>query len=1018
MKIHFVEKIASKRPGKIDEYAPGVDLDTARQRISHIGHTWCEALEEGMIAKLFFDRDERVDGDLTDEVINESMAIAEEKIRALFGEDHDKYEFRYATRHGFYPTWQTNKISIRVYVIGLRVKYTQIRHMIESCKQDDYWDLKVYEKKRLLACVNGIKGGTDLRVLKPETDTADITDYLVQVVDPEWPLGRFEEPAVQLSDDLRCGTDELLKSDGIKFDYDVKFAEDVLQLIEPDRWLTDYDTWRAVGFGTKDAVLTLDPDETQGIHTKLLSAFKAISRRARGYDNARAQYACEVLMRNARRRGVTFRTCMWMAKSDNPDQYQRRKHDLAMRRALILASENERARKDIHELLVAKFPDVYGDLDPDCRIYVADRKKKVFAHLPKDTVVFRSEAVAGLITQDLDVFALPSPDLSEVNMDRFVGLLSDDISTSTLMNHIHKVIPGDIREYEYNRPEKDLATLVSKDPVGKVAIKMYLRDEQCYLADINVEGKKTVQLENHGIGQKRLMMLFKCVDSMIRQHVKDKFGGELTTVLVGNNYGTVNLNVNITNQCGPMTADPNGDQNDFEMVRDTLLDHAEAHRHHKRDGTVFAPVPDCPCGFQPMCTYEEYINEVLQNDEVFHANPIRYDQLFKYLTNYKIPRMPNLVVDRNLLSFRNGVLHLTTLDFHSYESGFRGPIARNHVDAEYTGDLQTPALDVIFDAQFPREVADVLCALAGRLFFNVGELDDWQVMPYLVGVGGTGKSKILDIIKACFAKGTICYLASEREAVFGMENLADKELIVGEDMPAKLSKVLPQEMMQSMTSGEGVEVARKHKKAMNVDQWTVPVAMASNHMPDYVNTGNNVARRLATFRFDNPIMNPREELKGELQAELPNIICRFLHAYKDMRERVRAAGNFWKAVPNVMLEWQSKLGAATNKLHAFLAADDDERKCKLERVEGHVTWVTDLKKAFEVYAQCPAPDNLDPAILNTFGFKLSTGYVNCCASCKQPGKGKGEKCCANYKHDKRPKKIVVYDMMLVRQVGE
>lgn len=43
-----------------------------------------------------------------------------------------------------------------------------------------------------------------------------------------------------------------------------------------------------------------------------------------------------------------------------------------------------------------------------------------------------------------------------------------------------------------------------------------------------------------------------------------------------------------------------------------------------------------------------------------------------------------------------------------------------------------------------------------------------------------------------------------------MANLMDKEVIFGHrDMPAKMSASLPQETMQAMTSGEGMEIPRK-----------------------------------------------------------------------------------------------------------------------------------------------------------------------------------------------------------------
>lgn len=1005
--IHLVPSKASKRDGTIEEYAPSISIETARQCLSDVGHTLFEALEDGMITKMFFDHDERVEGEITQERIDSSMAEAQDRVRGLFGNQYDMYRYLYATRHGYYPEWGQNKISIRVFVLGLRVNYTEIKHMITSAGQDSYWDTNPYNKRQLLACVNGMKDEGDPRILTPMSGDTDPADYLVQVTDPEWPLVGYTKPDVRSE-----ATRQAAKEGDTNFQPDAKFVEDILLLIGPGRYTEPYESWRDIGFGASEGASRLDPDDKQGINTRLLKAFKAASRRVPKYDNYKAQIACDTVWKNANG-DITFRTCMFLAKQDDPESYAKALHAYNIRQALIQASENDVARREIHGLLVGRFPDTYGDLASDYKIYVADRKRKALSRLPKDTVIFSGDSpgtpgLAGLITQDLDVFSLP-PDLSAVTMDTYLGLLSEDISGDTLMNHVHKVIPGDVKQYRYNRPEKDYATLVSKEPAGKVAIKMYLKDEQCYLADIAVEGQKTIQLENEGVGKKRLEKLFQSVDAMIRQHVKERFGGEqLTAVLVGKNYGTVNVNVNIN------TADET-EKNDFEQIRDTLLEYAAPRNHHKRNGEIFEPVPNCPCGFQVVAEYAPYITGVLLHDKVFHSNPKYHGMLTDYLQKYQIPRLPDLVVDRHLLSFRNGVLNLATTVFTPYpSSNLEGCMARHHIDADYTGSEETPTLDIILDAQFDRDVSEVMCALAGRVYFQVGELDKWEVLLFLVGLGGCGKSKILDCIKAGFAISTVATLASKREEVFGIQNLADKELIVGQDMPQKLSSVLPQEMVQSMTTGEGVEVARKTKGALNIPNWKVPIVMASNCMPDYVNIGNNIGRRLVTIRFDNPIVRPRESLGDELKAELPNIICRFIHAYARMRARVQEAGSFWQAVPAVMLAWQDRLCSATNTLHAFLTKEDDARGCKIECVEGHITWVTDFKKAFQAAMQCTAPDSLDIAVLRKFGFTLSPSTINCCNHCKQFARGGKDKCCPAYNNNQRSRKAVIYNMRLQR----
>jgi hypothetical protein len=468
-----------------------------------------------------------------------------------------------------------------------------------------------------------------------------------------------------------------------------------------------------------------------------------------------------------------------------------------------------------------------------------------------------------------------------------------------------------------------------------------------------------------------------------------------------------------------------GAAGEFDAMSSALLCHASERRFKKAGGMIYEPVPGCPCAYRPLATYEAYINDVLAKDAIYRANPRRFDEMMKFLTNYtKLEELPELRPDRNLVSFANGVLRLDDVAFTPYadvdaDGALAALVARHHIDAPYTGSAATPLLDVVLDAQFGdgdqgREVADLLLAFVGRLLFPIGSRDRWQAMPYLVGVGGTGKSLLLSVADAMFRKGAVGSLGGKREDVFGMANLVDKEAVFGRDMPAKLSGALSQELMQAMVSGEAMEVPRKGQVALNVD-WTAPVIMASNHMPDYVNTGNNVGRRIVTFRFANVVRDPVEDLLDRIRdTELPNVVCRALTAYRAAIEGAAAAGGFWKSVPPKVLEWRGELAAATNKLHEFLAMDDDERGCAIRRVEGRVTWVQDLEAAFTArYGQ--EKFVLDAAVMAAFGYTSSgVKYENVCMSCKQIARGGKERCCVAYdKATNRRKKSVVYEMSLM-----
>jgi hypothetical protein len=168
------------------------------------------------------------------------------------------------------------------------------------------------------------------------------------------------------------------------------------------------------------------------------------------------------------------------------------------------------------------------------------------------------------------------------------------------------------------------------------------------------------------------------------------------------------------------------------------------------------------------------------------------------------------------------------------------------------------------------------------------------------------------------------------------------------------------------------------------------------------------------WELDSVVSDPEEGLLERIlrDTEMPQIIARCLGAYKELRARVKATkGGFWKAVSPKLLEWRGILASATNKLHAFLSMEDDERGCKIERVEGHVPPLMDFKAAYEA-CMGHGTYTSDHATFHKFGFRVSEKTEHVCKSCKQLAKARGGLCCDLYGIANRTKKMVVFDMKM------
>ncbi len=117
-----------------------------------------------------------------------------------------------------------------------------------------------------------------------------------------------------------------------------------------------------------------------------------------------------------------------------------------------------------------------------------------------------------------------------------------------------------------------------------------------------------------------------------------------------------------------------------------------------------------------------------------------------------------------------------------------------------------------------------------------------------------------------------------------------------------------------------------------------------------------------------------------------------------------------------MLEWQGKLAAATNKLHAFLAMESDKRGgYEITHEPGKITWLLDFEAVFREVMDAPFVN--DAAVFSNFRFRVSEKPIMICLGCKQLPLGRGPKCCPEYAHDRRRLKNVLYDMSMTRDAA-
>ena len=185
------------------------------------------------------------------------------------------------------------------------------------------------------------------------------------------------------------------------------------------------------------------------------------------------------------------------------------------------------------------------------------------------------------------------------------------------------------------------------------------------------------------------------------------------------------------------------------------------------------------------------------------------------------------------------------------------------------------------DGRFPMEAQRWLYVFLGRLLFPLGTFDNWQVVPFVKGVAGSGKSCLIHAAKSMFEPEDVGVLSSTMlERNFGLSALAFKRVWFCFEVKKHMD--LPAAEFQSMISGEHLCVPIKNQMA-RVVKWSAPGFMVGNDTPEWRDSQGSIRRRLAPFSFDRAVseQDSRPDLLERVMGELGALIVKAVTAYKE-----------------------------------------------------------------------------------------------------------------------------------------
>lgn len=245
---------------------------------------------------------------------------------------------------------------------------------------------------------------------------------------------------------------------------------------------------------------------------------------------------------------------------------------------------------------------------------------------------------------------------------------------------------------------------------------------------------------------------------------------------------------------------------------------------------------------------------------------------------------------------------------------------------------------ILIDQGFDYIERFFIFGLLGRLLYPVGKLDNWSVFVFFIGLAGTGKSTLLQIIAAVFDPGDVGYLSNNIQKKFGLEAIYNKKLFLALDIDDKFN--LDQTTFQSVVSGEEVSIQRKNKTALSL-KWTVPGAFAGNKLPSWTDNAGSLSRRLITVEYLRPLTKIDTGLKGRCMDELDRFIQAINQCYRHLVDKYAHVA-LKSVLPRKFLESQRRAEIALSPLMAF--AKD---KCIFS--EDEIITKVDFLRAFKGY---------------------------------------------------------------------
>jgi len=348
--------------------------------------------------------------------------------------------------------------------------------------------------------------------------------------------------------------------------------------------------------------------------------------------------------------------------------------------------------------------------------------------------------------------------------------------------------------------------------------------------------------------------------------------------------------------------------------------------------------------WNPIFTIEEFVYSLPKKEsnfvnwKNFTSKGSIFRDVIDNISKCQDAQFPEIKKRRHVWSFKNGVFvgkewipdrGVYDCRFYPYKSDKYACLDPSIVACKYFDQqfddfshvedwtkIPTPYFDSVLKYQkLDDEVCNWAYVMGGRLCFDVGEMDGWQVIPFFKGIARSGKSTLITkVFKKFYENEDVGTLSNNIEKKFGLSAIKDAFMFIAPEVKGDLA--LEQAEFQSIVSGEDVSVAVKNKTAVSIE-WKVPGVLGGNEVPNWKDNSGSVLRRILPWNFGIQVSDADIKLDEKLHNELPIILLKCVRGYLDYANKY-GSKDIWNVVPKYFKKIQKQVAMVASSLTNFL----------------------------------------------------------------------------------------------------